>query len=123
MALAEMNEGSAPRVEAFQGKLAVYGNEGEEAHGFLLSAAQASTVALRLLAAVARSDRAVLHRAESLEIDVADTTPEAIVRITLTIDGLPIAVELDPTRFAELGAAVADISREIDRAKKPRRDL
>lgn len=120
--LAKVTDGTAPRVERDGDEIALYAFDEGAPHGFVLRDTEASTVAMRLLAAVAAGETAVLHRAQSLEIDIGETAPEPIVRLTFTIDGAPVAVEINPTQFAELGAAVAAISREIDRAQRPRKD-
>lgn len=126
MAVAKMDDDKAPRVEELSGNVAIWaeGEDGEQS-GLVLSAPSASTSAIRMLAVVARlrGDDLPAFPTGSVAVDhrLLDDG-EDVVRLTFDIEGVPIAVYVGLTQFAELTAAFVAASRDIDRVGRPRRD-
>ena len=118
--IAEMSSG-APKIEDHAGGILMYAQTEAEAdveagpHGFLLTPAAALTVAARLLAAASR------RREQALPVEDIEATymrlddGDDVVQLTLTVEGAPLTAFLDLTKFAELAAGLAEVSRAIDR--------
>lgn len=121
MTIAQMTSG-APIVDVRDGMVALYAENPENDpegryHGFMFHADCAVTVAARLLAGaneLAGDDIPMLPvRSVEAEHAVLDDGEEA-VKLILNVEGAAIPLFLDLTRFAELAAGCAQLSREID---------
>jgi hypothetical protein len=124
MAIGMMDDRS-PRVEEHEGRIAVWGKAVDEECGLLLSVASASTAAVKMLGLVARlrGDDLPAFPVESVAVDdrVLDDG-ESVCRIVFQVEGAPFGVYLTLTQLAEMTAAFANASRELDRVQRPRRD-
>lgn len=118
MTMLQMTPGSCPRVEDYKGDVAIWAGEGEDTSGFILEPAGAVTVAVRLLAQVAKlrnDDMPVVEVISvSAEPAVLDDGEDAVKLTFSTAEGAPLSVWLDLTRFAELTAGFARLSRIAD---------
>ncbi len=125
MAIAQMPEGTAPRIERLRDQVAIWALDEGEQHGFLLTATQAVDVAIKMLAVVADIRENDLPGADvrSVAFDSysGGDAAEAGVRLVFDI-GAPLAAFLSLDQFSDLMATGALVSRELDRDFIPRRD-
>lgn len=125
MAIAQMPEGTAPRVERLRDQVAIWALDEGDQHGFLLTAAQAVEVAVKMLAVAAEVRGNDLPgfdvRTVAFDSYTSSNAAEAGVRLVFDI-GAPLAAFLSLDQFSDLMATGAIVSRELDRGFTPRRD-
>lgn len=116
MAIALMD--GTPRVEAYDGGVAIWGQPpGDDAIGLILTPAAAYTTAYRALGVAADLSGDIelgipVDSVEALHRVLDDG--EDVVALKFTAGGAPLTVHLDLTMLAEFAAATARLSRELD---------
>lgn len=126
MAIGMLPDDRAPKVGEYKGRIAAWAqaDDGDDI-GFVLSAGSAKTLALRLLAEVARQreDELPAFDADSIALDERiEESGKKCVRMVITVKGAPIAVVLSVDQFSDFAVDVAAAARAFDRVERPRPD-
>lgn len=114
--IAQMESGRVPKVESTAQGIAIWAEAGEP-HGFVLDDLQASDVAVKMIAAVAKRGGKdtpafeVSGFAFDLPVNIVENQ---MVRLVFDIAGAPITATLTLDQFGDMAANCADTARKID---------
>ena len=118
MTMLKMTPGSCPRVEDYAGDVAIWAGDGDDLSGFILEPSSAVTVAVRLLSEVAKARGNDLPVVEIQTVEaepaILDDGEDAVKLTFHTVDGAPLSLWLDLTRFAEMTAGFIRLSKLAD---------